>query len=425
MTFGGIRFRDQVLQASKGYVRETHRLSSPAETFRRIEPYLKTAGVTRLADITGLDRIGIPVFQALRPNAPTISSTAGKGATTDAARVSACMEAIEIYHAETASPPVIRASYRQIASQHPVIATEDLPLVKDTIFNPAYDNDWVLGWDLIGQQEVAVPLTLVNLPSQQYSPAPTPASYQGGSNGLASGNNLLEAILAGLYEVVERDGITCRTLAARAGTLPLTRVRLETISSPLVRSLIDKIEAAGILLTLYDARVDTEVPVFAAYVYDRLSERVGSFGGQGAHLETEVAMIRAITEAVQSRGVIMAGARDDVFRHDRWLARLTSDARLLSRVAEATPATVDAGTIPSEATATFDGDLEILLAKLQRAGLKQVIVFDLTQPGFDIGVARVVVPGLEGYLCDYYAPGRRARHYQTVPSSPPASQASA
>lgn len=420
-----VRFRDQVLHAAKGYTRETHRLSSPADTFHRIEPYLKTAGVTRLADITGLDRIGIPVFQALRPNAPTMSSTSGKGATTDAAKVSACMEAIEIYRAETMSPPVIRASYRQIAAQHPVIAVEDLPLAKNSSFNPAYAEDWVLGWDLIAQQEAAVPLALVHLGREQYSPTPSLTAYQMGSNGLASGNNLLEAILAGLYEVIERDAIACRTLAAGTGALPYTRVRLQTIESPIARGLIDKIEAAGVSLILHDCRVDTDVPVFSAAVYDRLAERAGSFGGAGAHLEPEVAMIRAITEAVQSRGVIMAGARDDLFRHDRWINQLDSDALRLRQAAEAVPATLDAGTIRSEATPTFDGDLELLLAKLQRAGLRQVIVFDLGQPAFDVGIARVVVPGLEGYLFRYYTPGRRAQRYMTVPSSPPTSQASA
>ncbi len=412
MNTTGVRYRDQILYADKGYTRETHRLSSPAETFRRIEPYLKRCGVTRMADVTGLDRIGIPVFQALRPNAPTMSSTSGKGATVDAARVSAAMEAIEIYHAETCALPVLYGSYRRIAAQYRVPAVEDLPVLKHGTFNPEVAEDWVLGWDLIGQEEVAVPQALVCLPRDPDRPGRAPNAYQIGSNGLASGNNLLEGILSGLYEVIERDAIACRTVAAGAGGQAFTRVRLETVDSALVCGLIEQIEAAGVTLLLYDCRVDTEVPTFAAQVYDRRAPQIGSFAGYGAHLDPEVAMIRAITEAVQGRGVIIAGSRDDMFRHDRVINQVGSDLGYMQAVAESQAATLDATTIASEATPAFHTDLALLLQKLQRAGLGQVLVFDLTQPGFDVGIARVVVPGMEGYLFHYYSPGHRARAHK-------------
>ena len=53
----------------KGYKKGTHRAVPPEETFARVDPKLPVAGVTRVADITGLDRIGIPVFSSIRPTA--------------------------------------------------------------------------------------------------------------------------------------------------------------------------------------------------------------------------------------------------------------------------------------------------------------------------------------------------------------------
>src|SRR6478736_5643799 len=82
----------------------THRRLAPAATLAAIRPIAETCGVTRLADITGLDTIGIPVFQAIRPLARSLSVSQGKGVTRVAARVSALMESIELHHAETVAP---------------------------------------------------------------------------------------------------------------------------------------------------------------------------------------------------------------------------------------------------------------------------------------------------------------------------------
>src|SRR3546814_15588111 len=65
-----------------------------------VAPFLKTAlaaaelcGVTRLADITRLDRLGLPVWQAVRPAGRALSVHQGKGASPLAARIGALCEA--------------------------------------------------------------------------------------------------------------------------------------------------------------------------------------------------------------------------------------------------------------------------------------------------------------------------------------------
>lgn len=67
----------------KTYKDDTHRALPPEETQKRVEGKMPAAGITRVADITNLDRIGIPVFSSIRPMADrgAISVYNGKGAT--------------------------------------------------------------------------------------------------------------------------------------------------------------------------------------------------------------------------------------------------------------------------------------------------------------------------------------------------------
>ena len=80
----------------------THRAIAPEETIKNVESKLRVAGVTRVAEITHLDRVGIPVYSAIRPGAAegAVSIYAGKGATKPQAKASAMMESFERYSAE-------------------------------------------------------------------------------------------------------------------------------------------------------------------------------------------------------------------------------------------------------------------------------------------------------------------------------------
>ena len=60
-------------------------------------------GISRLTDITRLDRLGLPVCASVRPRGQTLRVHAGKGLTLVEARVGALMEAIEFAVAEQAS----------------------------------------------------------------------------------------------------------------------------------------------------------------------------------------------------------------------------------------------------------------------------------------------------------------------------------
>ena len=427
-----VLFRGRECRASKGYFQGTHRCVPPEVTLERIRPHYRQAGLTRLADITGLDRIQISTIVAVRPNAASIVCSAGKGFTRAAAEASAAMEAIEVYHAEVVRLPVLEDSYQQLSARHRVIPLERLPLLRHSLFDVGRPELWALGWDMVAQEEVAVPHQLIPL-YQSFNSLWRSRSFDpASSNGLASGNNFLEALCAGLYEVIERDALACSKLwqqhqgaaaaqgfshsAPRRGaaggdgvTVPSLRVDIDSVPGPLVQELVGRIRATDMDVYLTDRTVDTRVPVYEALVVDRTGRSFGIFGGYGAHLDTEIAMLRAITEALQGRAVAIAGARDDLFRSRRQAIQ-NGDGRAAVQQLDSIPSS-PAVFRSSQATSSFEGDAHLLLERIRGVGHDQVVVFDLTQPGFDISVVKVIVPGFEGYMFEHYSPGPRARGY--------------
>ena len=79
----------------KGYTVDTHRTVSTQETMTRVSPFLQQMGITRIANVTGLDTIGIPVVMVTRPNSRSVAVSQGKGLSLTAAKASGVMEAIE------------------------------------------------------------------------------------------------------------------------------------------------------------------------------------------------------------------------------------------------------------------------------------------------------------------------------------------
>ena len=193
--------------AEKRYFLGTHRTCSPEETLARVQPLLPLMGVTRIANVTGLDRIGIPVVAVARPNARSVTVAQGKGLTLAAAKASGVMEAIEMWHAERIARSLRLASFEEMRAEHRVVDVARLPAAAGSRYAPTLAMLWVEGHDLLGGGPTWVPHELV---STNYTIPLPPGSgcFQANSNGLASGNHYQEAICHGLCEVIERDART-------------------------------------------------------------------------------------------------------------------------------------------------------------------------------------------------------------------------
>jgi ribosomal protein S12 methylthiotransferase accessory factor len=119
-----------------------------------------------------------------------------------------------------------------------------------------------------------------------------------------------------------------------------------------------------------------------------------------------VAFLRAVTEAIQSRLTQIAGSRDDMFAH----AEVGNPDNLRIALHGAVSRPVRCFAADDLATETFEGDVAVLLAALERVGIDSAVVVDLTRPELGIPVVKLVVPGLEGdAMRGTYAPGARAR----------------
>jgi YcaO-like protein with predicted kinase domain len=403
--------------ARKVVTRGTHRARQPAEMLAAVRPLLATAGVTRLANITGLDRIGIPVYVGARPNARILSQSAGKGITPELAELSAAMEGIELFHAEFANLPTLDQTYAELAREHHVVEVDQLPLSRYSLFSPINAEQWTLGWDLMQSQEVGVPLDCVVLPVRTAAPSKL-FSFQTTSNGVASGCELVEALAVGLLEVIERDSVAASKGAAEWFGRPIPRVDLKTAGAyPLAHELLGKLEDGGVQPLVYDCTVDTRVTVFMTLLYDTRERRVGLAEGSGAHLDPELALVRSLTEAAQSRTVAIAGARDDRCEPDLLRIRLT-DSRSRIEELESQSCSVDLREYTTVAAATFREDVDCILERLVEAGFRRALALDLTLPEFSetLSVVRVIIPGMDGPGVERYGPSGRARKLAEGPA---------
>lgn len=410
---GPLRYAGRELHAAKEFVWGTHRAMPPEETLERIRPHLRAAGITRVADITNLDTIGIPVATAMRPGSGTLAVESGKGVTRAAAFTSAAMEAIERFVGEVDDLVDATATVADVTELLPA-DVEELPRMRYGAIGPNTPYDWTRMWDLGTGAEHLVPHDLVRLPPMDTFDVfrfPWAAS----SNGLASGNNLEEAICAGLYEVIERDATSCWQVAIGQGASPLV-VDQQSLDGPVITGILDQLDRAGVDVVIIWCPTDIGVPTAMAYLLDRRLG-TGAYKGYGCHLDPEVALVRAVTEAVQGRTVFIAGARDD-------LLRVQYEAMKRSEVVA--PRLIDHGRtvmvadLPDRSTPTFHGDIAVLVDLLHRAGFGCILARELDAAAFEAAVVRVLVPGLEPYRFPWVATGGRARRFASEQVDPSA-----
>jgi thioglycine synthase len=384
----------------KRYRKDTHRAVPPEETLLRISEKMTSAGITRVADITNLDRIGIPVFSSIRPSAEdgAISVYNGKGATPAEARISAMMEGIERYSAEPTGRELLVSSYSLLAKSEN--AQDPADLILPTGVDPESSIPWVKGYDLVSDEEMYVPAHAVFHPlSAPYHPL-----FRTNTNGLASGNTLEEAIFHGLAEVVERDAWSL--VEATRNTGPV----VEGITDELIGSLLTRFSQAMVSVQVRDITSDIGIPTFAAVSDDlKLKDPALLTIGMGTHTNAQVAVLRALTEVAQSRLTQIHGAREDTNVADFRKSIGYERTKRLNRHWFENSQVEDFGEVQSFDSGDFLDDIEHVKKRLTEHGMARVIVVDLTREEIGVPVVRVLVPGLEVYAMDGERIGQRCR----------------
>lgn len=282
----------------------TVRARPPEETWQALAGCLPAYGITRVADLTGLDCIGLPVWTAIRPASLTLSASQGKGATPLLAKLSAVMEAIELWHTEQPLPLVAHGPACDVAPDCPVAALPvSVPHAASTLAQMVWD--WTPGTGLLNGTDVLVPADLVR--RRALRPQWSPDLLRATSTGLACGNSRDEALCHALFEVVERD-VLYRD--GQYGCRRRTLIAPGTVDDPYTREVLGRLAAAGMAVELSLVDGPFGLPVCLAYLWSEDFPAV--FAGAGCHAIPDIALTRALTEAAQSRLTAIAGTRDDL-----------------------------------------------------------------------------------------------------------------
>ncbi len=379
---------------AKTYTRGTHRTIPPSETLARLQPLLPQMGITRLANVTGLDTIGIPVVMSVRPLSRSLSVSQGKGLDLDSAKVSAAMDSIEGYHAERVTGPLHLASYDELRRSHLVIDPRRLPLSDRRLFQTSLPLLWIAGDDWLHHEPVWVPFQLVHTAYTTRMRWDL-IGFAATTTGLASGNHVLEAVSHALCEIVERDA-SARFSAMSNEAREARRLDLRTVDDADCQAVLERYHRANVNVAVWNVTSHVGLPAFECLIAEHSDDPtrlLSSARGAGCHPTRQVALLRALTEAAQSRLTIIAGSRDDMSRSD--YAAWRDPANTERWRAEA----VDRGSVaftsvPSVETDSFEADVALLLDAVARAGCERVIVIELTRPEIAIPVVRVIASGL-------------------------------
>ena len=420
------------------------RVKSAYDTLAQILPICRDIGVTRISDITYMDKLYIPNFSAVLPDTEdTIWVYSGKGTTRINAIVSALMESIERYCSlpSTYSKSFIHGTYLELSKVYKkVLHPGEVIEPVEPIYNDKESIiDYVPGFDLLKNEEVLVPAQLVFSKFSAKPPYINVFSHSH-TNGLASGNVLEEAICHALCEVIERDAVSIADLCSSSipysileniikslkktnhgsyliSQIPENKfvddssifpdVNITEIAKGFepIKFLVKKFSDTGISLLIKDiTQKDIGIPTFVASSIEWITNDYGYFAkGYGTHPDSRIALIRAITEVSQTRAANIQGARDDIKKiqygdnDEIWKRKwefITSSSYTNTK-------NNNKGIAFSEIKTYVKKDIldeiKLILNRLKKAGLKRVIIVDLTNPSVGIPVVRTIVPGLETF----------------------------
>ena len=361
---------------------------------------LDAIGVTRIADVDGLDRLALPTVVAHRPLGRSLSSHQGKGIDRGLATISAVMEAAECDRAERFELVDVFDSARELAAKgHAHLVPWDLPGPRPLLFEDeaesARDRRWVHFEDLAGGPPVLVPRSLIRMDlSLEDAESRREACWlPPTTNGLAAGNSADEAVLHAICELVERHALADPHASVAVDPAAMT--------DPWIIGLCRELDRANIEVRLRirfgrarDRSASLNIPSYSCVLVDHdpgPARRPASFGS-GCHPSPRIAALRAITEAVQARTSLVAGARDDLLPSTYHEVHAGIHA---GEVTHASASSVDPRPILVTSPKAM---IEVCIRRLSDAGFPVVLARALETATPDaasgIPVWRTVIPGL-------------------------------
>jgi len=382
---------------------------APETTLMHAKQLVSTAGIDEVRELTDLDVLGVPVFVSVRKRARAEVFTFGKGLRRVDAEVGAYMEALEFFFAEPGIGRVSTCwgSARDVCSP---VSVEDAILDFVPLLQREVDLDAPLLLasvrDLESSAESVIPAELIFYPA----PDVGQSIFGSSTNGVASGNSLEEASIQALLELIERD-IWSFEFVRGASKL------VDPASLPdAVREIAERAERNGLQLKVRTVPNDYGMPFFAAFVFDLNNPSRKTFnGGWACDLDRDRALVRAVTEAAQSRVAFIHGGRKVPttvpaaisFEEQAGEAKLVrqhmagvSDARQQILLTDIPDLAVE-GTLQEKLSAVIERLRRVLTVPIYR------VAFTSTES--PLQVVRLVVPLLENFKETRMRLGRRLK----------------
>ena len=358
------------------------RAADPQPFFERVWNAARRHGVSRLADVTRLDRIGFPVWQAVRPAGRSLSVHQGKGATPVAAKIGALCEAIESDHAERAVPDGPCCSFAALDPSER--APEVTDYAKDRRRPPAAEDTvrWCSAIGLVSGKRCWLPHQLVSLDMTERKPS----IFDRSSSGLSTGASESESITTALYEVIERDAVGEWDRSVGRERLK-SSLRLDSIPFEWFGYWHARLADLGIELRAFAPPALAGLPCFIVSIDGEAEFGAGArrFSGTAVHANAELALFKALAEALQSRLTFIVGVRDDI---------LPSDYAPSSRQAGFRPLPADLRQRRWEEFESAEPGWEPAAERLAALGYGQIVMKRLDAGDDGLVVAKLFVPGL-------------------------------
>ncbi|HKN95655.1 MAG TPA: YcaO-like family protein, partial [Pseudonocardiaceae bacterium] len=269
------------------------------------------------------------------------------------------------------------------------------PFDRDTVTR------WTPVWSLTHRTHRLLPTGLLyyGVPA-----GPGERAWHADSNGNAAGASLEDAVLQGLFELVERDAVALWWY--NRSRVP--GVDLAAFADPWIAQLCDVYAGLGREVWVLDVTSDLGVPAMVA-----VTRRVGAptedvMFGFGADLDPSIALRRALTELNQLMPALVESgpngryACTDTDAVHWWRTATVANQPYLAPdpdVPARTPA--DYGYTPSR---DITADITAVERRLAAQGM-EVLVLDQTRPDVGLPVVKVVVPGLRHFWARL-GPGR-------------------
>ena len=374
-----------VLQDSyKQYSYDLDKVCAPEETVARVRYRFQKLNLDLLKNTLRIDsgRLDIPVYVSLcgLDAVRTIGTQKqmGKGSTPAQAEASALMELVERFSFFSFMQ---RAAF--LYATPGSLVEESLPF--KTLARSLFDaSDTVKPAALVYQDW---PLHFTQAASLTYGhPLLLPIHWFyliNEYNGPAAGNNLEEAILQGLCEVVERHVGS----VISHGRLFTPVIDPASVQDPAAVALLEKFRRQGIVLHLRDFSLDTGIPTVGVLAYDPATfpEASEIIFTAGTTPHPEKSLVRALTEVAQ-----LAGDFNKRTSYKPTLPKYENLTEASYLMAPGPRRPIQS--LPNLADDNLKVEIERSVAALARLGL-EVLVVDVTHPEIRIPVVYVIVPG--------------------------------